>query len=100
MFTTSSDLLNLSISIAVIAIAIFLCWTLYYLIANLRRVNKISKQMENMVNKSNSLLDLIKSKVKQSGSYIFLLGKLIDRGLDYFNQKNNQEKEKNNKTKK
>lgn len=99
MFTTSSDLLNLSISIAVIAVAFFLCWTLYYLASNLRRINKISKQIESITTKSSNLLDLIKSKIKQSGSYMFLLGKLIDKGIDYFNKKGEAEK-KNTKTKK
>ncbi len=102
MFTTSGDILNLSIAIAVIAVATFLCWTLYYLISNLRRINKISRQVENIVNKTNGLVDLIKSKVKQSGSYIFLFGKLIDRAMDYFNNKksNREEKEEKNSTKK
>jgi uncharacterized membrane protein len=73
MFTTSGDILNLSIAIAVIAVATFLCVSLYYLISNLRRINKISRQVENIVNKTNGLVDLIKSKLnKADHTYSFL----------------------------
>lgn len=87
MFTTSGDILNLSIALAVVAVAIFLCWSLYYLVNNLRRVDKISHQIEKVVSKSNGLIDLFKSKLSQSGSYVFIIGKLIDRAMDYFNNK-------------
>lgn len=102
MFTTSGDILNLSIAISVIAVAIFLCWTLYHLISSLRRVNKISRQVENITSKTSGLIDLIKSKIKQSGSYIFLFGKLIDQAINYFNNKksNQEEKTEKNSTKK
>jgi hypothetical protein len=44
MMQTSGDILNLSISLAVLAIAVFLCWSLYYLIASLRELSKFNKK--------------------------------------------------------
>jgi len=87
MLETSKDILNISIAVAVIALVIFLCWTLYYLISNLRRINRISQKVEKGVMKMDSLIDLIKSKVKQSSSYLFLFSKLADKAMDYFSTK-------------
>ncbi len=94
MFKTSGDILNISIAVAVVAVAIFLCWTMYYLITNLKRVNKVTKQVEIGINKVDKLIDLIRSKVKQSSSYIFLLGKLADKAMDYFNKKSDKKDKK------
>lgn len=99
MLETSRDILNLSIAVAVIALAIFLCWTLYYFISNLKRLNRISSKIEKGVVKVDGLIDLIKDKVKRSSSYLFLFSKLADRAIDYFSRKN-EEKRENKKSKK
>ncbi len=108
MFETSRDILNISISTAVVVLVIFLCITLYYLIANLKRINKISRQIENGVDKVDNLIDLIRSKLTQSNSYLMLLGNLVEKGLDFFNNRKqetkeeyeNNDKKTNKKTKK
>lgn len=87
MFTTSQDILNISIAVSVAILVIFLCLALYYLIASLKRINRLSRQIEAGVSKADQLLDLIKNKVKQSQSYLILLGTLLEKGFDYFNQK-------------
>lgn len=97
MFTTSKDVLNLSIATSVIILVAFLCWTLYYFIANLKRINKISKRVEKGVDKVDGLIDLIRDKVKQSSSYFFLLSKVADKAMDYFNKRNKEKKEKSKK---
>ncbi len=109
MFETSRDILNISVSVSVVVLVIFLCVALYYLIANLKRINKISQQIEGGVDKINNLVDLIKSKIKQSSSYLFLLSNLIDKAVDFFNKKKENRQEErfkedsensnNNKTK-
>lgn len=83
MFENSSDILNISLSSAVVVVAIFLCFALYYLIANLKRVNKISAQIEKGVDKVENLMELIQDKIKQSQSYFFLFGKLAEKAIDY-----------------
>ncbi len=87
MLETSRDILNISIATAVVAVAIFLCWTMFYLISNLKRINKVTRQVELGVSKVDSLVDLIKSRVKKSGSYVFLLTRLAERAIDYFSSK-------------
>ena len=93
MLETSRDILNLSIAVAVIALVVFLCWTLYYLISNLKRINRISQKIESGVTKVDGLVDLIKSKVKQSSSYLFLFSKLADKAMDYFSHRSKEKKE-------
>lgn len=94
MFETSRDILNISISVSVVVLVIFLCVALYYLIANLKRINKISQQIEGGVDKINNLVDLIKSKIKQSSSYLLLLGNLVDKAVDFFNRKKEDQRNK------
>ncbi|PKM91602.1 hypothetical protein CVU82_00090 [Candidatus Falkowbacteria bacterium HGW-Falkowbacteria-1] len=98
MMQTSGDILNLSISLAVLAIAVFLCWSLYYLIASLRKINKISNQAKKIGDKIENLVNLTKSRVKQSGSYFFILTKLADRAIDYFNKKSQDKEDKEEET--
>ncbi len=107
MFETSKDILNISIAVAVVAVAIFICWTMYYLVSNLRRINRISQKVEKGVMKVDGLIDLIKSKVKQSSSYFFLFSKLAERAMDYFSSRRRPSRdeeeddgEKNGKNKK
>lgn len=101
MLETSRDILNVSIAGAVIVLVIFLCFALYYLIANLKRINRISGQIEKGVTKIDNLIDLIKNKVNQSSSYLFLFGKLIEKAMSYFiskkDKKNEEENSKNSK---
>lgn len=84
---TSADILNISIAVAVIAVAFFLCWLLVYLIISFKRIYKITAQAQKIANKTENLLNLIKSKIKQGGSYFVLLSKLIDRAMTYFSEK-------------
>jgi len=93
MFETSRDILNISLSSAVLIVAAFLCVTLFYLISNLRRVNKVSRQIEKGVDKIEGLMDLVQDKIKQSSSYFFLFGKLAERAMDYFMSKKSRRNE-------
>lgn len=94
MMQTSGDILNFSVSLAVLAVAVFLCWSLYYLIVSLRKINKISSQAQKIGDKIESLVNLTKNKVNQSGSYFFILTKLADRAIGYFNKKFQEKKKK------
>ncbi len=102
MILNSGDILNLSVALAVVAVALFLSLALYQLFSSLRKINRISTQVEKGVNKIDSLVDLIRQKVKSSSSYLFVLGKLANRAMDYFSEKSKKKKEeeKKNKTKK
>ena len=102
MLNNSGDILNVSIAVAVIAVAIFICLTLYHLTVSVRRINKISRQIEIGVRKLDNLMDLLKSRIKKTSSYLFIISKIADKAMDYFNKKKEEgedKKEKNKKTK-
>lgn len=87
MFSTSKDLLNLSISLAVLLVAFFLARLLFYLIQNLRRLRNIGQGAEKAIDKTNDLLELFKGRLKNGSSHLLLLGKLAEKALDYFKEK-------------
>lgn len=99
MFQSSSDILNISIALAVLGVSVFLCIFLYRLIENLRRVSVISKKLESISTNAEELVSSLKSKVKQSSSYVFLLTRLAEKAMDYFSQ-NKKEKKENKESKK
>lgn len=97
MMETSGDILNISISLAVLVVAFFLSWLLFYLVISFKRIYKITAQAQNISNKVEDLINLIKSKIKQSGSYFFLFSKLADKAMDYFGEKMKEKREKTSK---
>lgn len=107
MFETSADVLNLIIALCVLIFTFFLVWGLYYLISGLRKVYRVINEMDKVVHKINDTVDLVKSKVKKGGSYLYVLGeatkKIVDLVADKTSKKNTTQtkktssKAKNNK---
>ncbi len=79
MFETSGDILNWVLSISTLAVAFFICYGLYLLISTLKRGANIIKRAEGLVFKVESLLDLIKSKVSSSASYLYMITELVKK---------------------
>ncbi len=51
MFETSGDILNLVIAISVLLFTVFLVWTIYYVLASLKKVYKIVNELDKGVKK-------------------------------------------------
>ncbi len=100
MFNTSKDILNLSIALAVIILTFFTARFLFYLIQNLRRLKNIGDGIEEAVNKTNELIDLIKNRFKSSSSHLLLLVNLIEKALEYFKDKKKSKKSNQGTSKK
>ncbi len=49
MFATSGDVLNMSLALGVILVAIFLCFALFYLILVLRDTSRTTRRVEELV---------------------------------------------------
>jgi hypothetical protein len=79
MFETSRDILNLVLSISIAALAFFICLALYYVITVFKKGLGLVKKGEDIVSKIEMVLDLVKSKVNSSASYIFTLGELVKK---------------------
>jgi TRAP-type C4-dicarboxylate transport system permease small subunit len=82
MFSTSHDILLLTISVCVAAFTIFLCWGMFYLVAMARNTFKIIKDVKNILQKVEETIDLLKSKIHESASYLLLLGEVLKKIMD------------------
>jgi hypothetical protein len=82
MFSTSKDVLFLTIAACVAAFTLFSCWGLFYLVGMLRNTFKIVKDARRMVDKVESILDALKEKINSSASYLFLIGEALKRIME------------------
>ena len=87
MFSTSQDILNLILSISVIVLAFFFCWALYYFIATAHRIHRLVKRVENSVGKAEEIVETIKSKLKNSGTYLMILGEIAKKAVEFMHEK-------------
>jgi len=86
IFQTSKDVLNVSLAIWTGLLAIFLCWGLYYVIAVLRDVRKISKGVQDKMRKVDEIINKIQEKIEKTSSNIGLMTELVKRGFDGFSK--------------
>ncbi len=92
MFSTSLDVLHLVLALCIAVLTFFLCWSLYYFIANMRRANRIIKKIETGVVKIEELVDLAKNKLKNSGAYFMILGELAKKAMEFIKEKRENKK--------
>ncbi|HKK54191.1 MAG TPA: hypothetical protein VJ926_01600 [Patescibacteria group bacterium] len=87
MFETSGDILNLVIAISVLVFTGFLVWTIYYVLASLRKVYKIVDQLDHGVKKVLETVDTIKQKVNKSTSYLYIVGEVAKKVVNLMKDK-------------
>ncbi|MFP4514705.1 MAG: hypothetical protein ACLFNO_01730 [Parcubacteria group bacterium] len=87
MFETSGDILNLVIAISVLLFTIFLVWTIYYVLASLRKVYKIVNELDHGVKKVLEAIDSIKEKVNKSTSYLYVAGEVAKNVVNLMKDK-------------
>lgn len=100
MFSTSTDILNLVLAISIAVLTFFLCTALYYLISSIRKTQRIIKAAETIIVKTNDLINLAKDKIKNSSTYLVLLGELFKKGLEYFTSSRGHEEKREKDEKK
>ena len=96
MFSTSHDILLLTIAACVAAFTIFLCWGMFYLIAGVRNIYNITKEFKNIFRKIEETIDLFKNKIHESSTYLVLLGELLKKGMEvahHFSEKREEKRE-------
>ena len=91
MIENSKDILNLAIALAVVGLAGFGAWALYYAARILQQVFKITKEMRDRISKVDELIKTLKEKIEHSTSYLLLIGegvkKLVEIGKSYVDKK-------------
>jgi uncharacterized protein YoxC len=87
MFETSGDILNLVIAISVLLFTVFLVWTIYYVLASLKKVYKIVNELDKGVKKALETIDTIKEKVNKSTSYLYVAGEVAKKVVNLMKDK-------------
>jgi uncharacterized protein YoxC len=113
MFNTSRDILNLVLALSIAGFTVFICWSLYYLIASLRSIFRVIKEIEATVekigdltryirdkientsrfvgdlgDKANDLFKTVKDKLNNTGSYLMIIGEVLKRIFDFMQDRN------------
>lgn len=100
MFSTSLDILNLVLAVCVFFLTVFLCWAIYYFIELAYTVRKITKKVENGINKAEEVVDMAREKLSNSSIYFSVLGELAKKAMEFVQSKKATVKTKAGKSKK
>jgi len=87
MLETSKDVLYLAIALAVIIVAIFLVWIMYYLAMILKQSKEIVSEVRKKVEAIGDILNTIKEKVATSATVLTALGKGVADLIGMFKEK-------------
>ncbi len=87
MFSTSSDILNLVLSICLVSLTFFLCWAIYYFISSIRTIHRLVMRIESGVAKVEEVIDIAKDKLKNSAAYFMILGEIAKKAMEFVQEK-------------
>jgi hypothetical protein len=93
MFETSRDIFFIAVSGAIVAVAVFICIAMAYLIGFLKRGYGLTKGWGERFKKVDEILDLIKSKVNGSISSLAFIGNGVKQLLEFFRKKKEKTEE-------
>ncbi len=102
MFETSQDLLNIFKAVAILGVAIFACWAIYYFTMILRQGFKIIKEMRQRIHKIDEVIKTFKEKIEHSTSYLLLIGEGVKKLVEVIKERTDgksESKSKKNKKK-
>ena len=98
MFSTSGDVLNLTLAICLGLLTIFLCWAIYYLVISVHRFYRIVKKVEMIVVEVETLIDRVKEKMQGSTAYLLAFGEIAKKIFDFAKEKKEEWGEKTEST--
>ncbi len=100
MFATSSDILNLILSICILALTFFLCWGIFYFVVAVQKWYRITKKVEKGVEDVESIISTVKEKLNGSAAYLLTLGDVAKKIFDHVKERQEEKKDKPKTTKK
>ena len=113
MLQTSKDVLNITLSVSVAALSVFICWGLYYLIASARSLFRTIKELENIIarvagiadsineqvktsfEKINGLVASVKDKINNAGSYFLIISEVLKNIFEFIREKKRNDQRDN-----
>lgn len=98
MFETSSDILNLVLSVCIAALTFFLCWGIFYFVAAVSKWYKITKKVEIIVDEVENVVNTVKEKLHGSAAYLLTLGDVAKKIFDYVKEKKEENEDRPKKS--
>jgi hypothetical protein len=92
MFGTSSDILNLVLSVCILALTFFLCWGIFYFVAAVQKWYGITKKVEKGVDEIEEIVAVVKEKLHGSAAYLLTLGDVAKKIFDYVKDKQTEKR--------
>ena len=87
MFENSKDILNIAIAAAIVGLAGFSCWAVYYFARILQQVFAVIKDMRSRLHKIDELIKTVKDKLEHTTSYLLLISEGVKRLVDVIKEK-------------
>ena len=87
MIETSKDILYLAIALAVLSLAGFSSWAIYYFARIMQQGFKIAQEMRDRISKVDELIRTIKEKVENSSSYLLLIGEGVKKLVEVIRER-------------
>jgi len=92
LINNSQDLLYIAISIAVLLLAFFTCWAIYYLARILQQAFQVTKEMRDRLHKVDTVIDSLKEKIDHSASYLMLIGEGVKKLVEIIKERTEKKK--------
>lgn len=96
----SQSLLYVIISIAILGLAFFTCWAIYYLTMILRQSFQVVKEMRDRLHKVDTVIDTLKEKIGHSASYLLLIGEGVKKLVEIIKDRTEKKKSSGRRGKK
>lgn len=87
MIETSKDLLYVILAFSILWLTIFISWMLYYVIMMFRQANQLINSFREKVEKVGQMIEKIKEKFEHVSSYLGLIGKAVEKMVDFMVEK-------------
>ena len=97
MLETSKDLLYIALALAVVGLAFFISWAIYYLAQILRQAFKVVKEMRDRMSKIDELIKTLKEKIEHSTSYLLLIGEGVKKLVEVIKEHTGKDEKKDKK---
>jgi uncharacterized protein YoxC len=87
MLETSKDVLNILLGVSFFLIAIWLSWVLYQVGKTLQNINKAMSMVQQAAESMHQLIDKLKDKASNIGTYLALMAKGGEQIFDFIKER-------------
>lgn len=86
-FETSRDILNMTLSVSVVILTIFICWGIYYGIKIIKGISDIIEQIQRTAQRVEQLVVDTKEKIERAFSAMNVTSNAVKGVMEYFAEK-------------